>query len=280
MTVNVARRRTRASTRATKRPPAGLPIGDEDQLIFACPACARPLATGAHRCPGCGTRLVMGVAAKRVSVFVGIGLAVGLAVGGGVASLALTADRLTHEEAARSAAAAEAAALAARTTPAPTASLAPIGVPGASPTPSTAPVSVIPGLSRSALTQAIAVDARLAAASRDLAAALAARKFDAFAVSEVLRSLSSDAVNGLSLTPHIADWPDWTKTGSELSSFYSLVQATAGEGLSASIRNEPAYRAAGNSMLKVLAGLAAIDAGARNAATVAGVLPSPASPTP
>ena len=276
MTVNVARKRTRSGSKTVPKP-AGMPIGEMDQLIFACPACTRPLATGAHRCPGCGTRLIMGIQAKRVSIFVGIGLAIGLAVGGGVATAAFTADRLSREADAGAAAAAAAAA-SAQASPTATATTSPTTRPGASP--SSRPGSSVPALTRSALGQALAINERLAASSTELAAALAAHKFDAFAVSEILRTMSTDAVVGLSLTTYIASWSGGTQVSTDLASFYTSIQTTAGDGLSASVRNVTAYRTAGAAMVKLLGGLEAIDAGVRAAAAAAGVTLAPASPTP
>jgi hypothetical protein len=276
MTVNVARKRTRSASKTAPKP-ADLPIGDIDHLIFACPACARPLATGARRCPGCGTRLVLGVQAKRVSIFVGIGLAVGLAVGGGVATAAFTADRLSRESDARTAAAAAAAA-SASASPAPTATASPTHAPGASP--SSRPVSDVPALSRSALVQALAINGRLATSSTQLGTALAARQFDAFEVSQILRTMSTDAVVGLSLTSYIASWSGGTRLSTDLATFYSALQTAAGEGLSASVRNVTAYRAAGATMLTLLGGLGSIDASVQAAAADAGVTIPPASPTP
>ena len=89
MTVDAARRtRRRASAKSatpepTIAPPASIAIGEFDQTIFECPSCARPLALGARRCPGCGTRLLAGVTLGKASGFMAAGLAAGLLLGAG-----------------------------------------------------------------------------------------------------------------------------------------------------------------------------------------------------
>jgi hypothetical protein len=129
----------------------------------------------------------------------------------------------------------------------------------------------VPGLSRSALGQAVALNGRLRESGEALRAALAAKRFDAVSVSQVLRTMSSDAVVGLSLTPHIGAWPGGTAASADLSAFYSAVKATAADGLSASVRNEKAYRTAATRLVEVLAGLDAVDSVVLDAAGAAGV---------
>jgi hypothetical protein len=55
-----------------------LSIGEADANIFNCPICSRPLATGAHRCPACGTRLILSTPAQRAGLFVAAGVVLGL----------------------------------------------------------------------------------------------------------------------------------------------------------------------------------------------------------
>ncbi len=263
MTVEVARRRTRKPKVASVS--ESLAIGEIDQTVFACPACARPLALGARHCPGCGTRLIMGVQARRVSLFVGLGLIGGIVVSG---LLGATASAL--DGARRDADAAAAAALqASNALP----SIPPTVAPSASPSPSiaTGTTSTVPALSRSALAQVAALHERLATSSSSLATALDQESFDTFAVSQILRATSADAVVGLQLTPHIGAWTGGAALSADLRSFYLAIQATAAEGLSASIRNETAYREAAEKMTDLLAGLDAVDAQLRDAAGRAGV---------
>jgi hypothetical protein len=258
MTVEVARRRTRKPKVASMA--ESLAIGEINQTVFACPACARPLALGARHCPGCGTRLILGVQAQRASLFAGVGLVTGIVLSGllGAATSAIGS-------AGRDAEAAAAAALDASN---PLPSIEPTVAPSASPAPSiaTGSTSTVPPLSRSALGQAAAVHERLAASSSTLAAVLAAERFDTFPVSQVLRATSADAVVGLQLTPVIGAWSGGAALSADLRAFYLAIQETAAEGLSASIRNEAAYRAAAEEMTELLAGLDAIDAELRDVA--------------
>ncbi len=263
MTVEVARRRTRKPKVASVS--ESLAIGEIDQTVFACPACARPLALGARHCPGCGTRLIMGVQARRASLFVGLGLVGGIVVSGLLGATASALDGARRDADAAAAAALEAS----NALP----SIPPTAAPSASPSPSiaTGTTSTVPALSRSALGQAAALHDRLATSSSSLATALDQESFDTFAVSQMLRATSADAVVGLQLTPHIGAWTGGSALSADLRSFYLAIQATAAEGLSASIRNETAYRAAAENMTDLLAGLGAVDAQLRDVAGRAGV---------
>ena len=273
MTVNVARRRSRSRPAPASDAPS-LAIGEIDQTIFACPACARPLALGAHRCPGCGTRLVMGIQLRRASVFIAAGLFAGILLGAGGLFAAITIDRLGHPaDPSGPAAAAAAANLPAGSGspgPAATSTSSPRPAATASPRASQA-TSTVPALSRSALGQAVALNGRIRESGELLTAALGAKRFDVPAVSQVLRMLSTDAVVGLGFTPHIGAWPGGAAASTELTTLYTSVKATAAEGLAASVRNEGAYRAAATQMVALLAGLDAVDAIVLDAADDAGV---------
>lgn len=263
MTVEVAQRRTRKpKARSTSE---SLAIGEIDQTVFACPACARPLALGAHHCPGCGTHLILGVQAKRASIFVTAGLVGGVVLAGIVGATASAIDRSFQEANAATVAAAATASV----EPSPTASQAPTNSPVATVDPGTN--SSVPALSRSALAQAAAVDERLASSTQALATALAAPKFDTYGVSQLLRATSAEAVLGLELSSHIGAWPGGKALSGELTTFYTTVQQTAAEGLSASIRNEKAYRLAGHEMLELLGDVGALDEHLRAVAAEAGV---------
>src|SRR4051794_39372540 len=168
--------------RAKPRPPAAiepLVIGEPDRNIFNCPVCARPLSVGAARCPNCRTRLILATPAKKVTVFVLVGMIVGLVMAWGVS----TAAALT--EAAIS----------------PTATQIPTGA-SALPVASTVPVATtpvapaIPPTSRSALSQAAALNIRLADGARLLRTALDERDLDSATVADILRSLAADASFG------------------------------------------------------------------------------------
>ena len=100
--------------------------------------------------------------------------------------------------------------------------------------------------------------------------------FDTLAVSQILRATSADAVVGLQLAPVIGAWSGGATLSADLRSFYLAVQATAAEGLSASIRNDTAYRAAADAMIELLGGLGSVDAELRDVAGRAGVSLAPA----
>jgi hypothetical protein len=255
MTVNAARRsrrRTPDSRLELAAPTESLAIGEINQTVFDCPNCARPLAIGVRRCPGCGTRLVLGIPLTKASVFVALGLAMGIAFGGAV-GFALTLGR-----------APAAGAIAVLPSNPATAGggggTAPTTSPTTVPSTSSGPAAEIPPISRSALSQALSVNGRLAAGAAALRAALNARDFDASTVAETLRSLSGDSVFGQQLAGRLAYWPDATTVGRTLDRLYDAVHQTATDWLVASVRDEAAYRAAAIAMLDVLNGLTVADA--------------------
>jgi hypothetical protein len=258
MTVEVARRRVRKPKVANSA--ESLAIGEIDQTIFACPACARPLAIGARRCAGCGTRLLLGVQAKRASIFLGAGFGAGLAV-------AVALAGLTSMLAAAFAAPVDGAIASVPVVAAP--SVVPTAGPIAS-LPNNGTTNV-PDVTRSAIRQAVAIDDRLVASSAALSQALTAPRFDIQRVGAILRSTSADAGVGLQLAERIAVWSGGRAVSEELTAFYSAVQATAAEGLAASIHNEDAYRAAGQKLVDLLAGVGAVDDRVRDVANDAGV---------
>jgi len=285
MTVEVARRRTRKTTpkTATSEPPIGAPIGASERIsigeieptVFSCPNCQRPLAIGARHCPGCRTHLVNGVQLGKASLFVTFGLIVGVALGGALGGMALLGNNATRD--AEIAAAVSAALAAANVRPAPVATAAPLAT--SRPLATVPPVAGIPGLARAAIVQSASLNAELAAAVPILQSALAAKNFDAYPVFQALRTVSGNAVTGRQLAAHIGSWSDGSELEASLATFYTSIQATASEGLGASIHNEAAYKAAGSAMLQLLGGLGAIDAQLRDAAASAGVtIPAPDAP--
>ncbi|HTG42259.1 MAG TPA: hypothetical protein VK697_11670 [Methylomirabilota bacterium] len=280
MTVNVARRRAKAAAGGTDRSDG--PSGEIGQTLFGCPACGRPLAIGVRRCPSCSARLVMGVRAGRAAMFVTIGLIVGVAFGGGLAATLSAIRQPDHD--AQVARAAAAAALAGAAKAQAAASTIPHATPAITPasgSSGTGPSVTIPANSASALTQALILNAQLSDATSALRAALAAPKFDAQEVSQLLREASANSVIGLQLAESLNAWSGGTAVGGRMATFYSAIQATAAEGLGASIRNDPAYRRAAMAMVALLAGLGPIDDEAQRLAATAGMnLPVTGSPAP
>jgi hypothetical protein len=288
MTVNVARRRAKAAAGGPDRSDG--PIGEIGQTVFGCPACGRPLAIGVRRCPSCSARLVMGVRAGRAAMFVTIGLILGVAFGGGLAAALTLIRQPDHDAQVARVAAATALAGAAQVQAQEQAQAqaAASAVPHA--TPAIVPGSgsigtgssvTIPANSASALTQALILNARLSDSTAALRAALAAPKFDAQEVSQLLREASANSVIGLQLAESLNAWSGGTAVGGRMVTFYTAIQSTAAEGLGASIRNDPAYRRAATSMVALLAGLGPMDDQARQLAATVGInLPAAVSPAP
>jgi hypothetical protein len=282
MTVNVARRRAKAAAGGTDRSDG--PIGEIGQTLFGCPACGRPLAIGVRRCPSCSARLVMGVRAGRAAMFVTIGLILGVAFGGGLAAALTLIRQPDHDAQVARTAAAAALAGAAQAQAQAAASAIPHATPAITPgnvSGGTGSSVTIPANSASALTQALILNARLSDTTAALRTALAAPKFDAQDVSQLLREASANSVIGLQLAESLNAWSGGTAVGGRMATFYGAIQATAAEGLGASIRNDPAYRRAAVAMVALLAGMGPIDNEAQRLAATAGMnLPATVSPAP
>ena len=261
MTINVLRGRGGARRGTREALPEPLPIGDDDSDIFNCPSCARPLAVGARRCPGCRTRLLLGVQVKRAAVFVAGGIAAGLAFASAFVVLSVNVGLASVEL--REGAPAQPAA-SAIVEPAPAASVAPVV--------SAAPVApAIPPASVSALARTAEMNGRIAARIPILQAALAEPSVDTAVVAEIFRSMTADAAYAAGAAERLGRWDDAAYVSTGLSALYGDVRATAREGLAKSLGSESAYRASADKMLAVLAGLAPLDAASRDLAEVAGI---------
>jgi hypothetical protein len=278
MTVDAVRRPRRrtpaakADSEPTIAPPSSIVIGELEQTIFECPSCSRPLALGARRCPGCGTRLVRGVTLGKATGFVAVGLAVGLLSGfGGAVVLGLSHAPVAPAVAAKASGApatgsnggTHATATAPTATPAVTAT-APTGIP-----------SVV----GSGLTQIVGSNGRLAASRAALQTALDARAFDPSDVAQILRSVSAESIFAEQVAARLTGWSGSSAVGEELSTFYGSVHDAAATGLVASVRNAAAYRSAATGMVRLLGDLTAMDAAARAVAASAGI-ELPAAPRP
>lgn len=278
MTVNAVRRtRRRAAAPPEPEPPVVAPvqslaIGEINQTVFDCPKCRRPLAMGSRRCPGCGTRLLIGVPAAKASVFIVGGLALGVLLGGagGYVVAATNAARTPGQVAVGPSAAPIVG---------PTAGTLFSAAPIPSTTAPTPPGAAgMPPIARSSLTQAVAVNERLTSAAQSLVTDLAANPFDASAVAQTLRTISADSVYAEQLADRLATWPGSAAVAAELGTLYGSVHDLAAESLVASVRNEAAYRDAARSMVRLLGGIPAVDSRLRDLATANGVdLPSASS---
>ena len=247
MTIEIGSQKVgRMGRRGGARVPTQLPIGEIDANIFACPACSRPLGAGTKRCPGCSTRLLAGVKLTRAAAFMAVGLTVGVILGGGSMSLMSTVAR-------------PADVVVPVVAP-------PVVTPTQLPIPS-APAPVvdpgIPSQALSALRQSTLLNQRVLTDADRLAAALEAAKPSGSEIAPILRTLATTASFGARLAPSVAEWDEGGVVSQDLATFYAEISGAAEEGLSSSLSNTRAYVAAAKQMLKVLAGLDAIDAASR-----------------
>jgi hypothetical protein len=251
---------------ATAPPEAGPAIGAMETRVFDCPSCARPLTIGTSRCPGCGVRLIRGVALRRGGVIaaaaVGVILVGGLTLAtmaiGGPAPAAIVGGPSIVPSAASTVSGAV-----------PTASL-PVAAPPA-------PVAAVSALSGTAV-----VNGRITVDAGTLATTLAAKNAKTIDIARALRSLAADAALGLDLTGRLGSWTDAAPTTTKLEDFYRTMAQTARLALRASLADAAGYRRAGADMLRVLKGLGEVDAASRALAATVGLelppLPVPGSP--
>ena len=236
-------------------PTPKIAIGESDAHVFNCPTCSRPLNNGTPRCPGCGTRLVMGVSVRRAATLMGFGAIVGLFLGGMVVSIVIkslvdpSATSAFDPADGGGGPAASAAAAA-----------------SAEPTQSAIPV---PGAALSALRQTALLDARIV----DDAAALPrlASGGTANDIAKALRTLSADAAIGADIAPRLAAWPDAATLSVDRAAFYDAIAASAHSSLGDSISDTKAYRANAKAMIKVLQRLSPLDQASRTLASIAEV---------
>lgn len=231
---------------------AAVTIG-ADEEIFLCPTCARPLANGVARCPGCGTRLVAGVSLLKVGGFVGLGLVVGLVVAGSVIGATGLASGLGTIAGVQ-------------------------GTPGTVPStqpsvsaPIVPPGPKVPASAATALHQSTLINQRLLGDSRRLDRVLARTSPQASDIAPLLRSLASTATFGDDIPAALRRWEEGADLADRLESFYASVGRVADQGLSASLQNPRSYISAARRMQKVLDGLVGLDKTARSIATTVGV---------
>lgn len=232
-----------------------LPIGELDENIFNCPACARPLGVGTSRCPGCDTRLIFSVRATRAVGFMVIGLVLGLAIGGGVVAVVSAVSR-------------PATGAIVDSPPIVIPSAVPVDVPVASIGPPVVDPS-IPSSALSALRQSAVINQRLLANADRLALVMSVARPVAKDIAPILRGLASTASFGHGLAPELGRWDDGLAVSEGLAAFYSAIEMVAHDGLAASLVNDAAYARAGRRMLGVFDKLPDLDAASR--ALAAGV---------
>jgi len=237
-----------------------LAIGDDDADIFGCPTCDRPLVRGSGRCPGCGTRLLLDVPARKASVFVVGGLAAGLMLGVGIAGAAW---------ATRPAAASNPAALPVATTAA--------GQPGAGtgatagPATSAVPVAVMaPAAAAAALRGTADVNGRLATVAAGLDEAVTSRA-SASEIAKLLRRVNLETRSATGMLPSLDGWADALAYRAALTGFYAELSVVVGQALDTSVSNDGAYRSAAAGVIEVLGAIPGLDAQARELAAGGGV---------
>jgi hypothetical protein len=260
MTSNLLRGKSGA---AAKGKPDGPAIGESGARVFSCPSCERPLREGTWRCPGCGTRLIMGVRLKRVGTVLVLGVALGVLGGGG--AMAAIISLSIHEAEVRV------------TTQPPTkddADTAPAVPPAVLP-------AGTPSAAVSALSGTAVVNGRIAVDAATLAAALADKGAPTISIARALRSLAADAALGGDLATRLAPWSVAAPVRDRLDGFYKRMATTAHDALRASLNDEASYRAAGAEMMSVLGSLGGVDAASRTLAGSVGLeLPPVALPRP
>jgi hypothetical protein len=266
MTIEIGTQKIgRIGRRGTRMAPS-LPIGEIDANIVACPACSRPLDSGTRRCPGCATRLIAGVKATRAIGFIFVGGLAGTVLGGGlVAAISFLGTRPVEAVVA----------------PAP-AVVRPSQAPIASaPAPAPAVDPGIPTSALSALRQSTLLNQRVLDDAARLTAALATTTPSSSEIAPILRSMASTAMFGQRLAPTVGGWAQAEKVSTDLVAFYAAIIETADQGLSSSLSSDRTYVAAGERMLKFMAGLDALDAASRTLAAAADLeLPPLTPPTP
>ncbi len=249
MTINLLRGKIRAVAGDLNGPA----IGEADAHVFNCPACERPLANGTSRCPGCGTRLIMGVRLQRAAGILGLGMAIGILVGGGLTAAAITFLLPT----------ATAGADAGVVPTEPLASAPTTTTPAIAIQPATAGA---PSSALAALTGAAVVNGRIAVDSVTLSKTLTQSGSDPVAIARALRALSADAALGLDLVGRLALWRDAKPVMSDLDAFYQAMASTARDGLRASYGDAASYRKTAKEMEVILRKLATVDATSRGLA--------------
>ena len=249
MTTNLLRGKSRVATNPKAK---GFAIGEPNAHVFDCPSCARPLAEGTSRCPGCGVRLIMGVRVKRAGGILALGVVLGV-FGGGVATASVITLSI-H-----------------RPVPAIAEEPPPASVPAhAAPS---APAAIVqlaaPAAAVSALSGTAVVNGRIAVDAATLDATLSRPGAPTIEIARALRSLAADATLGVDLTGRLSPWTEGAAVKSKLDDFYMTMATTAQVAFRASLTDEAAYRKAGAAMMTVLAQLGGVDASSRSlAATV------------
>lgn len=261
--------------RRQKEAENGIAIGDSDEIVASCPACGRPLdGTILAVCPGCGTRLLLGVPARKAGVFTVFGAVAGLLVGGLLIGAFASMARPATVPAAAAGGGGSTSSVGS------TSSEGSTGSGGSPSNGQTTRPPTIPSTSLAALRQTVTINKRMLASVPALEAQAAEQKPDANAIAATLRAIAAEAASGSDITTRIVFWKDAVDLKTSLQAFYGSVRATAREGLAASLNNAKAYKIAAKRMLAVLTGVGAIDGQTQEVAGRSGVVVPTALPGP
>lgn len=231
----------------------GSPAADPDAPVAdlegpaRCPGCGNQVLAGYGRCPACGVLLMAGVRVRTAAGLLLAGIVSGMLGGAVVAGVAM-APRLAAGDAAIAVSRA--------------------GGPGSSSGQSVV-VWLPPGVA-GGLRQMAAVNDRLAAASAELDAAIAA-KAGAAKIAALLRRITTDSRIGGDAARRLGSWESGADLATTASTMYAALMAAASDGLGAPLSKRGAYVAAGRSVRAALRDLSGVAAATLEAATVAGV---------
>lgn len=212
-----------------------------------CPSCGNQVLAGYGRCPGCGVLLMAGIRVRTAAGLLLVGIVSGMLGGAVVAGVAM-APRLAAGDAA-------------------------IAASRAGGTGSSSGQSVVvwlpPGVA-GGLRQMAAVNDRLAAASAELQAAIAA-KAGAAKIAAVLRRVTTDARIGGDAARRLGSWESGADLATTASGMYATLMAAASDGLSAPLSKRAAYVAAGRNVRAALRALPGVATATLEAGMAAGI---------
>jgi hypothetical protein len=165
--------------------------------------------------------------------------------------------------------------------PARTASPGPNASAPPAPTASASASSPLGPLVVSSLQTMLIIDGRLARASDELATAIAVKKPVAEDIATILRGINADMAAGTDAANRLIAEPKTAALGGALVAFYDKVAAQNADTLGKSITVVSAYVDGGGKVIKILAGLGALDKRIQAALYGAGAgSPEPAASTP
>jgi len=149
------------------------------------------------------------------------------------------------------------------------------------PTASVSASSPLGPLVVSSLQTMLIIDERLATASNDLRKAIAVKKPVAEDIATILRGINSDMAAGTDAANRLLAEPRTAALGGALVAFYAKVAAQNADTLGKSITVVSAYVDGGGKVIKILAGLGALDKRIQAALDGAGAgAPEPTASTP